>query len=59
MVLGAFDSLESYQYTFSANTWLEFYVRGAIYGHFVWAWKESLLTPTHGEFYVHEECLTE
>lgn len=35
----------------SANTWFDFYVSEAIYGHIVWAWKESLLTPTHREFY--------
>lgn len=37
---------------------LDFYVSEAIYGYIVWAWKESLLTPTHGEFYANKECLT-
>lgn len=37
---------------------LHFYVSEAIYGYIVWVWKESLLTPTHGEFYANKECLT-
>lgn len=48
---------------FSASKWLYFfiffYISATIYGHNVWAWKESLLTPTRGEFYAHGECLTE
>ena len=46
-------------YRLTENTWLDFYVSEAISGHIVWAWKESLLPPTRGEFYAHEECLSE
>lgn len=36
-----------------------FYISSAICRHIVWVWEESLLPPTHAEFYAHGYRLTE